>query len=221
MGELCLRLAGRPLQDCYEEWVRKPARADAFLGLPEAHEPRVVELPTFNAHQSGAALAGPYRQAVFSDQSDALYCQTGRAYGHPAVGGVASARGLAAVYQWATGFGGATPGVTRETLRDFAQTQVFGYDVVLDQPLRSHAVVFQKPTAALPFGSHQAFGHDGAGGGMACADPATGLVLGYTVRRAPATAAGAEPEALDYIAAIRRCAAELREGAGIRKDHTS
>ena len=103
--------------------------------------------------------------------------------GQPAAGGVASADGLAQVFQWAVGYGSSNSGINAETLADFAQLQVNGYDLVLDNPNTSFGTIFMKPTGAKPFGSLSAFGHDGAAGAMIFADPLGEIVLGYTVRR--------------------------------------
>jgi len=44
MSELCFRITGKTIQAYYESEIRQPAGADAYLGLPEALEPRVLEL---------------------------------------------------------------------------------------------------------------------------------------------------------------------------------
>ena len=68
--------------------------------------------------------------------------------------------------------------------------------------MRSHGIVFQKPTPVMPFGSYRAFGHDGAGGAMAFADPVGEIVLGYTIRRVPFPG-GMDARVLDVVRAIR------------------
>ncbi|THG29630.1 serine hydrolase domain-containing protein [Naasia lichenicola] len=194
IGELVFRITGDTIQEFYEREVRVPVGADAYLGLPDALEDRVVELlpladPTPEELTEFAAELsvprGPYGPPTFAVDFGVLMSQRARAFGHAAGGGVCSARGLAAVYDWATGYGRGSGAVTADTLDAFAQSQVAGYDMVLDQPRRSHGIVFQKPTGVMPFGSYRAFGHDGAAGAMAFADPATGICLGYTIRRGP------------------------------------
>jgi CubicO group peptidase (beta-lactamase class C family) len=66
------------------------------------------------------------------------------------------------------------------------------------------AIVFQKPTALIPFGSYRAFGHDGAGGSLAFADPEYGLAFGYVPARMT-WPGGADRRALTLAAAIRDC----------------
>jgi CubicO group peptidase (beta-lactamase class C family) len=211
MSGLCLRITGKSLQVWYEEQVRRQSGADAYLGLPDDLEDRVVELlpmadPTPEqaakfAHELSAPR-GPYSPEVFATAGDVLTSRRGRAFGNPAGGGVASARGLARVYQWAAGYGTGSGGVSAETVAAFAQAQVAGLDLVLDQPYRSHGIVFQKPTPAMPYGSYRAFGHDGAGGAMAFADPIGGICLGYTVRRVPFPG-GMDRRVVDIANAVR------------------
>ena len=44
MGELCRRTAGTPLQQLYDERIRRPWGIDYFLGLPGDQEPRYREV---------------------------------------------------------------------------------------------------------------------------------------------------------------------------------
>jgi CubicO group peptidase (beta-lactamase class C family) len=134
----------------------------------------------------------------------------GRAVGIPAAGGVGSARGLTTLYAAAAGWGREAL-LSGETLGRFAQTQVIGHDVVLDSH-RSHGLIFQKPTSDFPFGSHRAYGHDGAGGSMAFADPDGEIAFGYTVQRTPFPG-GADPLAVELAGMIRRIVTGSRKSA--------
>jgi CubicO group peptidase (beta-lactamase class C family) len=133
---------------------------------------------------------GPYGAHVFRGLAPtsvpdpfSLTSPLGIRIGQPAAGGVANAHGLATVFQWAVGYGSNKPAINPETLADFAQLQVNGYDLVLDAPQVSFGTIFMKPTGPKPFGSPLAFGHDGAAGAMIYADPLGEIVLGYTVQR--------------------------------------
>lgn len=213
MSELCYRITGETIQAFYEREVRSAAGGDAYLGLPAELEDRVVELlpmadPTpeqlteFASELS--APRGPYGPPTFASGFELFTTKRARAFGHSAGGGVCSARGLAGIYNWATGYGQTDGGgVSASTLAAFAQPQVAGYDLVLDQPYRSHGIVFQKPTPAMPFGSYRAFGHDGAAGAMAFADPVGELCLGYTIRRGPFPG-GLDRRVFELAAAVRR-----------------
>ena len=117
-------------------------------------------------------------------------------FGHPAGSGTGTARGLARLFAAAvTGVDGAAPFLSADTVLAIGQQQVHGYDEVLGLPDRAHAIVFQKPTATVPFGGPRAFGHDGAMGALACVDPDTGLAFAWTIARG-AWPGGADPRAV-------------------------
>jgi len=187
VGELCRRITGKTIQEYYDAEVREPADADAYLGLPESLEPRVAELlPQLPNAEFPPATGAPNPLDSHVNRNvpmPFITSREGRKAGLASASGVASARGLAAVFNWATGYGSETPGIAPDTLQDFAQTQVFGTDWVSGSNPRSHGILFMKPTSAIPFGSFQSFGHDGFGGAVVVADPVGQIVYGYAIRR--------------------------------------
>lgn len=201
MSELCFRITGQTVQQFYEAEIRSQAAAgsavgaDAYLGLPEELEPRVLELQPMHppTPEQLAEYAPPKRWSpsplgvhVFRrGLGDFILTPAGRRFGLASAAGVASARGLASVFQWATGYGSDTSGIEADVLDRFAQLQAYGLDLILDNPTRAYGVVFMKPNPLHPFGSHRAFGHDGAAGAMVIADPVGQIVVGYTIRRCP------------------------------------
>lgn len=212
-SELVFRITGLTLQQYYEREIREPRGLDFYLGLPEAEAHRRATVlpmiapdpapdPQFHSllapvvfRQSGPTLDRGNDPAVWR-------------FGHPASSGTGSARGLARLFAAAvTGLEGAGPFLTAETVEAIGQQQVRGYDEVLGQPHRSHAIVFQKPTPALAFGGPRAFGHDGALGCFACVDPDTGVAFAYTVARGP-WPGGADPRAIALAADIPRLLTE-------------
>ena len=122
-----------------------------------------------------------------------------------AAGGVGSAEGLARLYAAATtGIDGTGAFLSPQTLDLMSQEQVWGLDRSsgLDN---AFAVVFMKPHPSRDFGSHRAFGHEGANAALGFADPAYGLGYGYVPRRAED---GRTPgKAHQLAAAVRRSAA--------------
>ena len=194
MSELVFRITGQTIQHYYDKEIRTPANADAYLGLPESQEHRVTQLSmervvTNVGDEEKYARPAGWHPGGTSDWGmgriplDSMVGRKGRAFGLSSGMGVASARGLADAMQWAVGYGNHTPGVSPAALEDMSQTQVYGYDILLEQEHRSHGTVFQKPTQNMPFGSYKAIGHDGAAGAMIYADPHGEIVLGYTVAR--------------------------------------
>ena len=94
-----------------------------------------------------------------------------------------------------TGVDGSEPFLGADTVEVIGQQQVRGYDEVLHQHDRAHAIVFQKPSQQLAFGGPRSFGHDGAAGALACVDPDTGLAFAWTIARGP-WPGGADPRAV-------------------------
>jgi len=223
ISELCFRISGKTVQKFYEAEIRSvaasdgPHGADAYLGLPEELETRVLELlpqvpPTPEQLAEFAPPArwspGPIGQHLFANGlAGFITTAEGRRFGLPSASGVASARGLARIFQWATGFGKqAKAGIDPDVIDRFAQLQTYGLDLVLDIPTRAYGVVFMKPHPMHAFGSHRAFGHDGAAGAFAYADPVGEIVLGYTIRRGPFPG-GMDLRLMPIINALRTVAA--------------
>lgn len=191
MEELVRRIAGAELQDVFESRIRAPRDIDFFLGLPDDQAARYVDPRPPLLTEMGdpgprdnlfAASFGPLGRpgdvllADFGPHSPAV-----RRRGTAAAGGVGSARGLARLYAATLGNVG-EPIAPPETFAEMAQVQVRGRDMVLDIPM-CFGIAFMKPHLDMPFASFRAFGHDGAGGAIAFADPAHDLAFGYIPTR--------------------------------------
>ncbi|WP_369008277.1 serine hydrolase [Streptomyces sp. PT12] len=124
-----------------------------------------------------------------------------RAGGPASVGGVALARGLAGLY--AAVIGGPFTGAT---LAECALVSSAGHDLVLGTH-RVHGLGFM---VGWPFLGAGAFGHDGAGGSMAFADPRAGLAFGYARRRFPSP--GGAGQDAERLATVARACALARQG---------
>ncbi|MEG3616422.1 serine hydrolase domain-containing protein [Isoptericola haloaureus] len=190
--ELVRRVTGRTLQTVYETSVRGPLDADLHLGLPEDRDGRYVPVrdPELTAEQAAEVAARPpadaIAEAVFSnfsvpDDRSAEGASTNnpavRRAGFAAIGGVGSARGLAQVYAAALP-GGGVHVAAPEVFAEMAQQHAWGTDRVLGVP-NCFGMMFMLPQPRQPFAGLGAFGHDGAGGALAFADPRTGLAFGY------------------------------------------
>ncbi|RWZ59486.1 class A beta-lactamase-related serine hydrolase [Labedella populi] len=220
MEELVRRVSGRSLQSIYESEIRAPREIDFHLGVPSSEEyryraalPAVVppdaEVPpppssdglqalAFNVLHSSlpptAGEMGPNNRAV-------------RAAGIASIGGVGSARGLAAVYAAVLGDDSTAPLLSTETIAEMSRQHAFGLDRVLGFTT-SFGIGFMKPHPAMDFGSYRAFGHDGAGGALAFADPLHDLAFGYipTPMQLPG---GADPKAITLSQTIRSCVRDV------------
>lgn len=208
-AELVQRVSGRSMHDFYEKEIRAPHDVDFFLGLPADEEARRIDVlpiipPVTGAGERrttplGALVFGPGRSSV-----DMANDRRSWGFGHPATSATGSARGIARLLAAAvTGVDGRPPFLSAETVAAIGQQQVRGFDEVLGQQDRAHAIVFQKPSAAMPFGGPRAFGHDGAAGCFACVDPDTGVAFAWTIARGP-WPGGGDPRAISLAAEIGR-----------------
>ncbi|MBT2518087.1 beta-lactamase family protein [Streptomyces sp. ISL-90] len=221
MEELVRRLTGRTLQEVYETSIRAPLDADFFLGLPEAEEGRYIDMRDVELTDDQAeelATRPPLDSlaaSVFAntdapdDRSPSGVSSNNeviRRSGPAAIGGVGSAHGLALLYA-ATLPGAPHPIASPDAFAVMAQQQSWGMDRVLNV-MNCFGVVFMLPQPRLPFGGLGAYGHDGAGGALAFADPTTGLSFGY-IPVPMQYPGGADHRSLE----LARLAAEATRGA--------
>jgi CubicO group peptidase (beta-lactamase class C family) len=210
MEEICRRVAGETLQSLYDRRIRRPLGVDFFLGLPAELDGRYRDV-LYDADQQQwldpLSLDGLNGNAAVSTIMELPNQRTVRAAGMSAAGGVGSAEGLARLYAAATtGVEGGPPLLSLDTVETMSHEQVWGLDRSsgLDN---AFAVVFMKPHPSRNFGSHRAFGHEGANAALGFADPAYGLGYGYIPQRAED---GRTPGKAHRLAAeVRRCAATL------------
>lgn len=192
MEEIVRQVVGRELRDYYEEHIRAPRDADFYLGLPNSEDHRYVPItsvpptPQRQAELDAAPQGDPIAQLAFANvDAGPDLSETGISTNNPrvrragpvAIGGVGSARGLARLFADALP-GAATPIASAQTFAAMRQMRSWGHDRTLDMT-NAFGAVFLLPQPRLPFGSIHAFGHDGAGGALAFADPITGVSFGY------------------------------------------
>ena len=129
-----------------------------------------------------------------------------RAKGPASAGGVASARGLAGMYAAAISeLDGRPPLLKPDTVAEVGQIHSIGYDLVA-RAHKSYGLGFQATADTwYPFLGAGTFGHSGAGGSQAFADPRSGLAYGYT-RRRMAFPGGAAPENERLVRAVHTAA---------------
>jgi len=222
-GEVVRRVTGRSIQEHFAERVRDAYSVDFHLGLPEDQEYRFLAAqPMLATPERVAALAAsataanslpgiafnrhqPHGPAVWELPN----FQAVRSKGTASFGGVASARGLARMYAAAIDpLDGAAPLLKPDTVATFAQIQSIGYDLVTREH-KAFAVGFHATSEYYPSLGQGSFGHSGAGGQQAFADPRNDITYGYTRRRTPFPAASA-PENACLIRALYTAANKLR-----------
>ena len=219
MEELARRITGRSLQDIYETEIRAPHDIDFYLGFPAAAEHRfreVLPMAPTSAQQAeidkrasepdgitALAFNSPVRGPNVMESPTSPNLREVRAAGLAAVGGIGSARGLARAYATAIGAAGAPPLLDPGTIAQVTQQQACGVDRVLNK-IMCFGIVFMKPHHEVEFGSYRAFGHDGAGGGLAFADPVNGMGFGYIPNPVQFPGA-ADPKAVHLSSLVRSC----------------
>jgi CubicO group peptidase (beta-lactamase class C family) len=214
--ELVRRIDGRPVAQVLREEVTGPRGIDVWMGTPASEDGRVVdalpptgeEIMAFLATGEGVGGDDPHGLGAQSlPAGDPLALISGvneersRRAGAPAAGVLASAAGLAHLYAALRHDAGGLRLLSDDTLAQMSQIQVDGIELGSGLHAR-FGVIFQAPCPRWPFGSHRAFGHDGAGGSLAFCDPTFDVAFGYTVQRLPLPG-GMDARAVELTKVVR------------------
>jgi CubicO group peptidase (beta-lactamase class C family) len=197
VGEVIRRVTGASVGAFFQTEVAKPLALDFWIGLPEAEEPRVVPLITFELPEDlglteiidafigpdtglgkaliapGGALAEP---TVWNSRGV-------RAAEIPAANGVTDARSIARMY---ASMIGETDGIRllgQDQLERATTQLTSGPNAVLMNLDIQFGLGFMVPSSLIVLGGPKSFGHFGAGGSMGWADPDAGLAAGYVMNR--------------------------------------
>jgi CubicO group peptidase (beta-lactamase class C family) len=196
MDELTRRTVGVPIAHFFRAEIGEPRGIDAYIQTPAEAEERVKPVlpqrltPRQQADLDARGGRAPdslpgmaFNAAVRPGDALLPNIPAVRASGQAAAAAVCSARGLARLYAMTISEVDGFPRLlSPETIAAVTQIQTVGDDLVLRCPTR-FGIVFQKADDRLPFGSHMAFGHDGAGGSAGVADPWHGLAYAWIPRR--------------------------------------
>ncbi|HET9690822.1 MAG TPA: serine hydrolase domain-containing protein [Acidimicrobiales bacterium] len=225
VGEVLRRATGSTVGQLLAEHVGGPLGADCFIGLPEHEEPRVARLLAAPAPAvPGAADLAELppgaldRLAAYADPASltmrALNPTTPpfnfnsrevHAAELPAANGVATARSLARVYAATIGAVDGVRLLDAATLADATAEQSAGPDAVLLVPTRFGSG-FQLASEFSPLLGPASFGHSGAGGSLAFADPDAGVGFAYVMNQMQQNLSG-DPRTAALIGAVRACLA--------------
>lgn len=188
-GELVRRVDGRSIGQFFQEEVAEPLDLELWIGLPEAHEPRVATLeleetwpasPLFNpARMEGDSLV----RSIYGNPpiaSRAGFPWNRRDYHAaeiPAAGAVGTARSIASLY-------GNLERVLRPATIELGRTTLSErWDPLLEGPGR-FGVGFQLATSLGELGPvPEAFGHGGLGGSTHGCWPVQRIGFSYAMNR--------------------------------------
>ncbi len=189
-GELIRRVTGISPGQFLRKEVADPLGIDFWVGLPEDVEPRVARLEVPKVDMR--ALLEPLKEKmllarVFSNPSDLFSyddmwnTRQMHACEMPSSNGISDARALARLY--ASLFGAGVDGI--RTLNDATVAraraeQVRGPDTVL-MVESAFGLGFMLGATFGAANPANVFGHAGAGGSLAFADPETGVAFGYVM----------------------------------------
>jgi CubicO group peptidase (beta-lactamase class C family) len=191
VGELIRRQGGQSAGAAWREQIAGPLRLDAWIGLPAAEHGRCARLippdpaePTL-ADQfgpdslSGRAFTGPsglFRYDGMWRQPEVLSAEL------PSSGGVGTAAALARMYAACAGPVDGIRLLSDTAIAAAAVPQSAGPDAVLGVDT-TFGLGYMVGPSLPPACGPRAFGHPGAGGSLAFADPDAGLGFGYITNR--------------------------------------
>ncbi|PYE81338.1 serine hydrolase domain-containing protein [Pseudoroseicyclus aestuarii] len=203
-GEILRRATGLMPREAVVQGLSGPMEADVWLGLPEALEPRVAHSRTApSIVQIWAQEAGrdspedphwPYRAMTLGAAlPPELVTEQGGFNAPrlhqaqiPGAGGIATARGLASVWSGTVAGAGrllSAPVVAEATRERSGGAPVFD----APGPYARWGAGFQLDSEARRYLGPASFGHDGAGGQVAFADPDAGIGFAFVTNWMMAT----------------------------------
>lgn len=194
LDEIVRRVTGAESLGGYFESLRAPLGAEFWLGLPQSEEGRVATLypgrmtealkndAFMKAFQTpGSVTVRAFQSPVgLNAVADFNRPETWRV-GFPSMGGVGSARGLGRIYAE----------LARASWPELEETVSDAEDAVLCQwmafsggMMKDSVVAGTREKRRRLFGpSLRAFGHPGAGGSLAFADPENGVAFAYVMNQ--------------------------------------
>ena len=219
VGELVRRITGKSVGTAFAETIAEPLGASAWIGLPENHQGPVAHL------QVAPQLAGlwdaeaaldtvdtpnwPYRAMTLGGALPAALVTPEGGFNDrrlqqaevPGAGGIATASGLAAIWSATVA---PTEGVTllSPDMVSLATKTVTGGEPVFPAPppYARWGMGFQLDAPARRYLTTHSFGHDGAGGQSAFADPELRVGFAFLTNWMEA---GEDRRATDIIDALR------------------
>ncbi|MBP2336672.1 CubicO group peptidase (beta-lactamase class C family) [Saccharothrix coeruleofusca] len=199
VGEVLRRATGTSVRDL----VTAELGPDLHIGLPAHAERRAASVLPPEGSAGVAPAPGPVALRAFTNPADllvpgAINTPAARRAQIPAVNGHATARALAALH------GGLADLLGSDVLARATAPRSDGPDEVLGGRTR-FGLGYMLPNEVRPFAPNpRAFGHTGAGGSLAFADPDLGIGLGYVTNRVLISPAGPDPRWTPLLEALYR-----------------
>lgn len=218
-GELVRRVTGRSVGQFVHEEMAEPLGAEMYIGIPDELQSRVAHImahpiPSFPPEiarimnerggpgtlgDQALSLLGAYGPGVFNKPEV-------RAAQVPGANGISNARSLATIYAACVGEVNGVRLLDEDTVAraTTSATPAGEIDVVLKEETE-FAMGFMVHSERTPFAGEGSFGHNGAGGSCAFAQPARQLGFAY-VMNTMLTTYDPDPRPRGLIDAAVRCA---------------
>jgi CubicO group peptidase (beta-lactamase class C family) len=210
VGELLRRVTGRSPGTFVAEDIAAPLGLDIWIGLPEEVEPRVARVvpPRTSLREALAPFGESVLLArVFANPSDLFdyddmwNTRALHAAELPSSNGIGDARSFARLYASLVGDGVDEVRTLRsETVEAATVEQVRGPDAVIGAE-SAFGLGFMLGKSFGAANPRTCFGHAGAGGSLAFADPPIGLAFGYVMNDLRFD--GADPRSEGLVRAAR------------------
>lgn len=195
LADIIARVAGIDYREFIRRRITEPLELDLYVGVPESEQTRVADVVRVGEPMTAdeRAVAPVDAPVVDDDTIAAANSRTSRMAGSPSGGAVATAASLAMFYQGALGdLAGNGPGIWDSAILEEA-TRVRNPGFV--DPMTGHAAMRglgvvvsggdDRMWRGFPLEcSPRAFGHMGAGGQVAWADPESGISFAYLTNAA-------------------------------------
>jgi CubicO group peptidase (beta-lactamase class C family) len=189
VGELVRRVTGRTIGRFVADELAAPLGLDFWIGLPEEHEPRCATLipagdpDLVELLPEGTLLreAIPNPGGLFA-YDERWNTRPFHAAELPSSNGIGDARSLARLYASLIGVVDGVRLLAPDTAKAAATPQARGADEVL-MIQTAYGLGFMLPPSLDEHAGPAAFGHAGAGGSLALADPDAGFAFAYVMNQ--------------------------------------
>lgn len=194
VGEVLARVGERSVGAQLASEVAGPLGADAWIGLPDRERPRVATLTLTSALVKRSATVDYWtgRASTLGGAFPAALADSGSGFSDPRIlaaevpgaGGVATARSLAAIWSATIVETGGIRLLDDAVTAGMTPVRSAGRPVFdAPAPWPAWGLGFQRPSASRRFLSPASFGHAGAGGQLAFADPNARVGFAYLTNR--------------------------------------
>jgi CubicO group peptidase (beta-lactamase class C family) len=226
LGEIIRRVSGQTIGKWFAANVAAPLELEFWIGLPASLDQRVVPsvLPTSRDARTEPAFVDTANEGSYAarrlvaiaerpprepDPHDAASRRAYYGLEVPAAHGIANARSLARMYAAVIGEINGTRLLSAETVAAATRPQNDGIPALIEGgtagPDLRFGLGYQLPSPSMPGFSPVSFGHTGAGGRLAIADPDVNVAFAYVCNSMRDIGPGGDPRWATLIDAVRSC----------------